>query len=110
MSWQEVRTAARDLVHEVFAANANYFAPGSAVPVPCNVRRHTRTVLQGDLDREGYAQQFEDVDRIVIDTQEVASPARRGRVVMANGDEFWLEVLERVDDGRYQVWNVVGQR
>jgi hypothetical protein len=110
MGWQETRAAARDVVHSTFGVEATYFAPGSATPVPVHVRHHTGTVQQGDLDREGYGEVIEDVNRIVLDTTEV-TPAYKGKVVFVNGDVQYLEVMERQDGtSRYQVWNVLRSR
>lgn len=109
MNWQEIRANARDAVHATFGVAATYFAPNSSDGVPVTVRHHTRTVVGGDLDREGYGEQVEDVNRIVLDTSEV-TPAYKGRVEFENGDVLYLEVAERQDAGRYQVWNVLRQR
>lgn len=109
MGWQEIRAAARDVVHATFGFPAMYFAPGSGVGQLVTVRHHTGTWTGGDLDREGYAEQIEDVNRIVIDTEEV-TPQHKGRLVLANDDVLYLEVAERQDAGRYQVWNVLRQR
>lgn len=100
---------ARDVVHDTFNVEANYFPPGSSVATAVKVRLHTRSVVGGDLDREGYGEQFEDVNRIVLDTEQI-TPAYKGRVEFANGDVLYLEVAERQDAGRYQVWNVLRQR
>jgi len=109
VGWQEIRAAARDTVHSTFAGAATYYAPGSVVAVPVTVRHHTATVVGGDLDREGYAEQIEDVNRVIMDTTEV-TPVYKGKLVMSNGDVLYLEVAERQDAGRYQVWNVLRQR
>lgn len=109
MGWKDIRAAARDVVHTTFGDPATYFAPGSAVGVPVTVRFHTLTVMGGDLDREGYAEQIEDVSRMVLDTDEV-TPQYKGKVLLTNGDVLYLEVAERQDAGRYQVWNVLRQR
>lgn len=109
MGWQETRAAAREVAHATFGVDATYYAPGSSTGVLVKVRHHTRTWIGGDLDREGYADQYEDVNRIVIDTVQV-TPAYKGKVVLAGGDVLYLEVAERQDGGRFQVWNVVRQR
>lgn len=109
MGWQEIRAAARDRVHEAFGGGATYFAPGSSEGVAVTIRHHTATVVDGDLDREGYAERIEDINRVVLDTDEV-TPAYKGKLVLANGDVLYLEVSERQDAGRYQVWNVLRQR
>jgi hypothetical protein len=108
-TWAEIKAQARDKVHTTFALPATYYAPGSSTAVPVTVRHHTRTWTGGDLDREGYGQQVEDINRLVFDTGQV-TPAYKGKLVTESGDELYLEVLERQDAGRYQVWNVVRQR
>lgn len=106
MGWRDIKASARNVVHSTFADAALYFAPGSLSGTDVTVRHHTRTEVFGDLDREGYAQQIEDINRIVIDTEEVTA-VPKGRVVLPSGDELFLEVMERMDDSRYQVWNVI---
>lgn len=109
MGWQDIRSQARDVVHATFCVPATYFPPGSDEGVTVTVRRHTVTAVGGDLDREGYAEQIEDVNRIVLDTEQV-TPEYKGKVVLSSGEVLYLEVLERQDDSRYQVWNVLRQR
>lgn len=109
VGWQEIRAEARAKVHEAFGVAATYYAPGSSDGEPVTVRYHTRTWIGGDLDREGYAEQYEDANRIVLDTEEV-TPEYKGRVALPSGDVLYLEVAERQDGSRFQVWNVMRQR
>lgn len=109
MGWQDIRAEARSVVHTTFRVPATYFPPGSGDGVAVMVRHHTVTAVGGDLDREGYAEQIEDVNRIVFDTEQV-TPEYKGKVVLGNGDVLYLEVAERQDGSRYQVWNVLRQR
>ena len=108
-TWAEIRAAARAVVHTTFAASATYYAPGSDVGVPVTVRHHTAMWTGGDLDGDGYGRQVEDINRLVLDTEQI-TPAYKGKVVLDNGDELFLEVAERQDAGRYQAWNVLRQR
>lgn len=109
MGWQDIKAQARSVVHATFCVPATYYPPGSDDGVAVTVRRHTVTAVGGDLDREGYAEQIEDVNRIVFDTQQ-ATPEYKGKLVLTNGDLLYLEVAERQDGSRYQVWNVTRQR
>ena len=116
MGWQDIRAAARDVVHSTFGVAATYYAPGSAVPIPVTVRFHTGTAVGGDLDNRGYAEQIEDVNRVIFDTQDEAlveagiMPAYKGKVVFVGGVTVYLEASERQDGARYHVWNVVRDR
>lgn len=106
MGWAETRQEARLAVHSEFGVPASYLSPvPSAEPVPCTVRFHTRIIRQGDLDREGYAQVVEDINRVIFLRSEV-DPIRRGTVTI-DGREFVLEVAEPSEDGLLAVWNVV---
>jgi hypothetical protein len=109
MGWQDIRDQARGVVHTAFCVPATYFPPGSDDGVAVTVRHHTVTAIGGDLDREGYAERIEDVNRIVLDTEQV-TPEYKAKVVLSNGDALYLEAAERQDAGRYQVWNVLRQR
>lgn len=106
MGWQEIKALAKDVVHATFKVPATYYAPGSSTPIDVTVRHHMRTMVFGDLDREGFGQQIEDINRLILDTDEI-TPAANGKVVLGNGDELYLEVMERQDASRYQVWNVI---
>lgn len=94
MGWQETRRAARLAVHRQFAVPATYTAPApGAVPVDCSVRLHTRIARFGDLDREGYAQVVEDINRVVFLQSEVPSPQRKGVVtITSNGLQFTIDL------------------
>jgi hypothetical protein len=108
-TWREIKASSRDVVHSTFGVTGVYYPPGSDDGTDVIVRHHTGTVIGGDLDREGYGEQIEDINRIILDTEEV-TPAYKGRVEFPNGDVLYLEVAERQDAGRYQVWNVMRQR
>lgn len=106
MTWDDIRNEARLAVHREFGLPAVYRSPTiGAEPVPCTARFHTRIARFGDLDREGYAQVVEDVNRVIFERAEV-DPVRRGTVTLM-GREFVLETCEPSDDGRWAVWNVV---
>lgn len=106
MAWGEIRQEARLAVHSEFGRSASYLpvAPG-AVPVPCTVRYHTRIVRQGDLDREGYAQVVEDINRVIFLRSEVVG--ERGGIVTINTRGYSLDFLEPSDDAQFASWNVV---
>jgi hypothetical protein len=92
MGWAELRAAARATVHEQFGLPATYTAPDvGAVALPITVRWHTKTVRHGDLDREGYAQQLEDVNRVLFDRTQV-TPARNG-VLVLEGSTYYVDFL-----------------
>jgi hypothetical protein len=105
VAWDDIRQDARLAVHSEFGRAADYLAPGETVPVACTVRFHTRVVRQGDLDREGYAEVYEDVNRIVFLRSEV-TPVRRA-VVTLDAKEYTIDTVEPSDDGLLAVCNVV---
>ncbi len=86
MGWAETRALARATVHESFGLAASYLPPdGNPLVTGLTVRWHSRTVRHGDLDREGYAQIQEDVNRLMLNTAEVADP-QRGAIVTLTDD------------------------
>jgi len=105
MDWGELRAAVRSTVHAVFARVATYQSPAYPAgypptfamqqgtqalnPVDITVRLHTNIEVFGDLDREGYAQQSEDVNRMVFLSEEVV-PARGGIVTMDDGSVYQI--------------------
>lgn len=101
MGWREVRAKSRDIVHATFAHPALYFAPLSAVGVPCLVRLHNKLEVFGDLDREGFAKRFEEVNQAVFDTT-VIDPAKGG-VVDFGVDGLYLPIPG--SDEKYKILN-----
>jgi len=94
-SWDELRRQTRQAVHATFAFPAIYTPPGGGVPVEINARLHTRVVRFGDLDREGFAQVIEDVNRVVIDLAEV-SPVSRAQLDFGDGRVYSIvNVIDR---------------
>lgn len=86
MGWAETRGLARAAVHEAFGLSATYLPPGGGPTITgLTVRWHSRTVRHGDLDREGYAQVQEDVNRIMVNTAEVPDP-ERGAIITLTDD------------------------
>jgi hypothetical protein len=72
MGWKEIRAKSKDIVHATFALPAIYSASGIAGPyVACSARLHNKLEVFGDLDREGFAKRFEEVNQIVLDTTQV---------------------------------------
>lgn len=73
MNWVELRNAARAVVHNTFRRAAHYYptADVSGAGVAVSIRLHSLIVREGDLDREGYSQVMEDVERMVFVTTEV---------------------------------------
>jgi len=96
MGWADIRSTARSVVHETFGLAATYLPPG-VDPVLVEglaVRWHTRTVRHGDLDREGYAQVQEDVNRLMIDTAQVADPQRGGIITLTDdGRQYRIDYV-----------------
>jgi hypothetical protein len=100
-SWSELKAEARTLAHATFGLSGQYLPPSGA-PVTVTVRLHSRVEVFGDLDREGYAQQAEDVSRMVFLLSEV-TPVRGARVTLEDGRAFVvhyvLPVVGVVDQG-----------
>lgn len=70
MGWRELRASSRDIVHTTFARPAIYTSP---LGVVTNVmaRVHNKMEVFGDLDREGYAKRFEEVNQVVFDSTQI---------------------------------------
>lgn len=98
MGWADIKRQARLRVHAQFAVSATYSAPNSADPIPCNVRLHTKIAQFGDLDREGFGQVVEDINRVIFLQSEV-TPVRKGLVTLYSGHQFTIDIIEpRTDD------------
>lgn len=78
MGWTETLATARDAVHGTFRRPAVYTSPTNVV-TNCWVRLHTDLKIFGDLDREGFARTYEDINQAVFDSTEVVP--KKGGVV-----------------------------
>jgi hypothetical protein len=83
MGWAEIRKKARRVTHSTFALPAVYTSP-AGVETPCMARKHNSMKTFGDLDREGFAVNIEDVNQVVFDKLEV-EPERKGTVDFGAG-------------------------
>ena len=94
MGWRELRAKSRDIVHATFARPAIYTAPdGSTTNI--TARLHNKTEVFGDLDREGYAKRFEEINQVIFDSVQIV-PVRNAVVdfgVTAN-----YEVIPEIDE------------
>lgn len=98
MGWADTKRAARLRVHAQFAVSAEYTGPAlGSSPIPCNVRVHTKIARYGDLDREGFAEVVEDINRVIFLQSEV-TPARKGLVTIYSGHEFTIDTIEPPTD------------
>lgn len=84
MGWKETLGTARDVVHATFRRPAVYTSP-AGVSTNCWVRLHTDLKLFGDLDREGYARMYEDINQAVFDGAEIV-PQKNGVIDFAVDD------------------------
>ena len=106
MGWADTKRAARLRVHAQFAVSAEYTGPAlGSPPVPCNVRVHTKIARYGDLDREGFAEVVEDINRVIFLQSEV-TPVRKGIVTIYSGHQFAIEVIVPSDDDTVTVCEV----
>lgn len=97
MGWREIRAKSRDIVHTTFARPAIYTSP-LGVTTEVLARLHNKLEVFGDLDREGYAKRFEEVNQVVFDSTQIV-PQKGGSVdfgVNANYESDPL-VIEKYD-------------
>lgn len=87
MGWAETRAKARATVHSTFSLPAVYTSPDGTVNIPCRARMHNEKKMFGDLDREQYAMQIEDVNVVIFDAIDI-EPARHGTVDFGAGKKF----------------------
>lgn len=106
MNWFAIKAKAQQDVHATFAVPAVYRATGTMLDVDVTVRLHTRQEVIGDLDREGFAQILQDVNRVVLDTEEIATPKRLDSLTFPDGRAFFLEVMLATGNLQHQTWSV----
>ena len=70
MGWAEIRKKARRTVHSTFSLSAIYTSKAGVV-YECKARMHNEMREFGDLDREGFVKNMEDVNHVIFDALEV---------------------------------------
>lgn len=129
-SFQKARVQVRKTVHDTFSVQAFYRNSDADIPVELTVRYHTKLALQGGPnDTEGYAQYYENIDRVIFSTTELSEKTievKRGGTlwipgygdgVLYGADSqlsgptegsiaFELDVAEPLNDPAYVIWNV----
>lgn len=98
MSWDEIRNAARRVVHDTFRLACVYRAPNKA-PRDIHARLHTKLRVFGDLDREGYAQMLEDVNYVFLDDAEGPFVENATITFAATGQKFNVTWVAPNTDG-----------
>ena len=83
-----------------------YRAAGTMFDLAITARLHTSQEIIGDLDREGFAQILQDVNRVVLDISEVAAPARLSTLTFVDGRVYVLEALIPTGNASHQTWQV----
>jgi hypothetical protein len=98
MGWAETRQRARRVVHSTFSLSAVYTSPDGLTSVPCKARMHNEKKEFGDLDREAFALNIEDVNVVVFDQVEV-TPQKHGRVDFGPNKVFQIvNILPKTTD------------
>lgn len=129
-SFQKARAQIRKTVHSTFSVQAFYRNNTVDVPVELTVRYHTKMAMQGGpSDSEGYAQWYENIDRLIFSTSELAAKSvtlNRAGVLwipgyadgltytldsqlagpVAGAIAFELDVAEPINDPEYVHWTV----
>lgn len=103
--WETIKSKARGVVHTTFERPAVYRL-GAGADQPCTVRLHVGQQLIGDLDREGFAQVMQDINRIKFKLSQVTPRTGAIVTISSTGFKFRLETAEQSDDAEYQLWNV----
>ena len=95
MEWPEVRRAARADVHETFAQTVEYTPPSGGASLTTTARLHTKYTRIGDLDREGYGQAIEEIERVIWLTEEARRiGARRGGTITDRYGMKWQLAIQ----------------
>ena len=101
MGWEAIRAGAKRAVHQTFARDATYTAPGEGgAPVPARIRLHTKFLRFGDLESEGYTRVIDDVNEVVIDTDEFI-PQRLGVIEFSDGRKYRIDLVIKESGERF---------
>ena len=112
MGWAQLRQAARAVVHKTFALDALYFASTAAtVGLPVTVRVHSKVLVAGDLQNEGFSRTYEDTEKVVFrQADAVQLNVKKGGILkVEDGRLFRLQVRNAVLDDfavEYQVTRI----
>lgn len=112
MSWADIRNEITAACHEQFAVPATYYEYTSGgisawtLHPDVMVRFHSRHVRDGDLDREGYAEALEDVNRVVFYLADLTFVPKQSDRIDIGGRVFRLDVEDTRSDDTIAVWHV----
>ncbi len=109
-NFANTRRLARQVVHETLGVPALYQDNPLSKPIGIAARWTNKTRLMGDIDREGYAQTEEAVDRVVFCAADSAAIGckRGGTITFPDYDDITFTLHERLpNDGPYdETWMV----
>jgi hypothetical protein len=100
MEWTELRKLSRASVHSTFARPVTYVPALGGAGTVVSVRLHTRYARIGDLDREGYSQTIEEIERVIFLASDVARLGirRGGSITTAEGQKYRLDLKDPTKD------------
>lgn len=95
-----IRAQAREDYHATFSYDCSYTAPGQPPILGVSVRHHNRNMRLGNLDREGYAQMEEVINRMFFNSTDVGEPVRGAIVVLDDdGSRHRIETVMPLTNG-----------
>jgi hypothetical protein len=107
----DIKLRARREIHAAFSVAAEY-EDSTTEPTPLAVRWHDKfTVPTGDIGGGEYSRQFENIDQIIFDAEELAekgvTPRRGGTVTLLDTSHvLTLDAREPSDGPIKIVWTV----
>jgi hypothetical protein len=108
--FQDMLAEARATLHSHLSLPATYRDPGAGtVEIPTSARLMRVQPTFGDLDRQGFAQVVEDVNQLVLDTDDVPEPTEKARVNVIGHGVFRIDAVQPAD-GRFRTCNVIRVR
>ena len=113
MPWADIRQEITAACHEEFGLPATYLENTGVGLRPwvehenITVRLHSRQIREGDLDRDGFAEFLESLDRIVFtDIENLPFEPKRGDRVAVGSKFYRLETEDSRSDGYISVWDL----
>lgn len=90
MDLREIKAAARAKLHGAMKVPALYIAPGGGVPVPCDVRVHTKNDALGKVKGTSldFAERQELIPQLIFLRSQVPMPANNAVVSVAPGEAY----------------------
>ena len=98
--WRDIKARAKATVHRTFEYPAVYLTHAAGIPIPCNVRVHSKvSVTQNDFTWPQTSGFLEMDPKIIFDQSEVPNPLPKAYVILSQTEIYRVGTPAPFRDG-----------